>query len=267
MLYGAKGGSLSMDNTTIDFVTFGQGKENLVIIPGLSDGLKTVKGMSMSMAFMFRDYAKKYRVHIFSRKNEMKEGYNTRDMAKDLKRSMDMCKIDRAHIIGMSQGGMIAQFLAIDFPEVVDKLVIAVSVSRQNETIKKAIGQWISYAKNDDYKTLFIDSLEKTYTEKKLKLYRPFYWILSRIGKPKSWSRFIIQGQACINHNSYDELSKIESTTLVIGGDSDLVVGKNTSEEMAQKIAKCSLIIYENLGHGAFDEAKDFNTKVLDFLK
>jgi pimeloyl-ACP methyl ester carboxylesterase len=53
---------------------------------------------------------------------------------------------------------------------------------------------------------------------------------------------------------------------LVIGGGSDAVVGKNASEEMAEKIKGSKLIIYEGLGHGAYEEAKDFNYQVMKFL-
>ena len=70
-----------------------------------------------------------------------------------------------------------------------------------------------------------------------------------------------------MNHNAYDELHTIKSQTLVVGGDRDYVVEFNTSEEMAQRIPHCQSIIYPGLGHGAFDEAKDFNCKVLQFLK
>lgn len=267
MIYGAKGGRVDLDQTQMEYVKFGKGQEKLVIVPGLSDGLKTVKGTAVSMAWMFRAFAKSYTVYIFSRKNTMPEGYTTRDMAHDLKAAMGLLGIEKAHMMGMSQGGMIAQFFAIDSPEMLDKLVISVSVSKQNETIQHAIGNWVKLAEKQDYKTLFIDSLEKTYTENKLKSYRPLYPLLSKLGKPKSWERFIIQAKACLSHHAYDELDKIKAKTLVIGGDQDWVVGMNTSEEMAKKIAQSKLVVYKGLGHGAFDEAKDYNDQVIEFLK
>ncbi|TYQ17941.1 UNVERIFIED_CONTAM: pimeloyl-ACP methyl ester carboxylesterase [Acetivibrio alkalicellulosi] len=267
MLCGAKGGNVKIGNTEMDYISFGRGEKNLVIIPGLSDGLKTVKGSAIALALMYKIFAKDYKVYVFSRKNQLKEGYSTRDMAKDLKIVMDKLGIKNTHILGISQGGMISQYLAIDYPEIVDKLIIGVSISRQNKTIQDVISSWIAMAENNDYKGLVIDSMEKTYSENKVKKYRPFYPIISKIGRPKSLTRFIIQGRACLNHNAYDELNKINSPTLVIGGDSDLVVGKNTSEEMAEKIASSKLIVYKGLGHGAFEEAKDFNQQVLNFLK
>lgn len=267
MLYGAKGGNVKLGNTDMDYISFGRGEKNILIIPGLSDGLKTVKGTAIALAMMYKIYAKDYKIHVFSRKNQLEEGYSTRDMAADLKIVMDKLGIEKAHVIGISQGGMISQYLAIDYPEIVDKLIVVVSISRQNKTIQDVINSWIAMAMNNDYKGLIIDTTEKTYSENKAKKYRPFYPILSKIYKPKSFTRFIIQAKACLNHNAYEELNKIKSPTLIIGGDSDLVVGKNTSQEMAEKISHSKLIIYEGLGHGAFEEAKDFNQQVLNFLK
>ena len=51
----------------------------------------------------------------------------------------------------------------------------------------------------------------------------------------------IIQANACIQHNAYNELDRIKCETLVIGGDSDKVAGKNYSEEIAEKIPASKL--------------------------
>ena len=257
---------INIGDTDMDYVVFGKGEKPFVIIPGLGDGLKTVKGTRAFLSRMYKIFAEKYRVFVFSRKNHMEEGYSTRDMARDLKKVMDKLGIEKAHIMGVSQGGMIGQYLAIDYPEVVDKLVIGVSTSRQNETIRQVIGGWIDMAKSDNYKDLIIDTMEKTFTENKLKRYRLFYPALTRVGKPKDFNRFIIQANSCLNHNAYDELNKIKCPTLIIGGDRDRIVGKNASEEMAGRILQSKLIIYKGLGHGAYEEAEDFNEQVLKFL-
>lgn len=266
MFYNSKERKINIEETDMDYIEFGNGNKNLIIIPGLGDGLRTVKGSSFSIARMYRDFLNHYKIYVFSRKNKLEEGYTTRQMASDMNTVMKKLNINKADIFGISQGGMIAQYIAIDYPEVVNKLVIAVSSSKKNETIEKVVGSWIDMAKKDDYKTLILDTLDKNFTEEKLKKYRWAFPIIKRIGKPKDFSRFIIQGESCINHNSYDELEKIKSPTLVIGGDSDKIVGKNSSEDIASKIEKSKLIIYKGLGHGAYEETKDFNIQVLKFL-
>lgn len=266
MFYNAEGSNVKAGGLTMDYVVFGRGQKPFVILPGLSDGLKTVKGLEKTLALYYKQFAQKFKVYIFSRKNELERGYTTRDMAKDQKVAMQRLGIESAYVMGVSQGGMISQYLAIDYPKVVEKLILGVSVSRQNEILHNTVFKWMKIAEANDYKTLTIDTMENTYTSKSLKKYRLIYPIISRIGKPKDFSRFIIQANACINHNAYDELEKIKCPTLIIGGDRDKVVGKNASKEMAEKINGSKLIIYEGLGHGAYEETKDFNRQVMDFL-
>ena len=69
-----------------------------------------------------------------------------------------------------------------------------------------------------------------------------------------------------MSHDAYGELDRITCPTLVIGGDSDNVVGRNSSEEMAERIKDSILVVYEGLGHGAYEETKDFNLQVERFL-
>ena len=266
MFYNATGGKVIVGNTDMDYVSFGYGEKHFVILPGLSDGLKTVYKQEKVLAVYYKKFAQRFRVYIFSRKNKLEHDCTTRDMARDLKAALEKLGISKAYVMGVSQGGMIAQYLAIDYPDMVEKLILGVTVSRSTVTMQKVVKSWIEMAASNDYRHLIIDTMEKTYTKKYLKRYKLTYPIVSRIGKPKDFSRFLIQAQACINHNSYNELDKIKCSTLVIGGDSDKVVGKNTSQEMAEKIKNSKLVIYEGLGHGAYEETKDFNHQVMDFL-
>lgn len=238
----------------------------MIILPGLGDGLTTVKGTALPFAIGYRAYAADYKVYVFSRKNRLTEGYSTRDMAKDQAEAMNVLGITKADIMGVSQGGMIAQYLAIDYPNLVNKLVLAVTLSKQNETVQKIIDSWIKMAKHKDYKSLITDTAEKSYSERYLRKHRFLYPLLGRVGKPKDFSRFLIQANSCIRHSAYHELDKIECPTLIIGGDSDKIVGTNSSVEIAEKIRNNDLFIYKGLGHATYEEAKDFNVRVLDFL-
>ena len=267
MFYHARNGSVAMDGANMDYIRFGDGPENLIIIPGLSDGLQSLKGMAVPMALRYRAYAGAYTVYIFGRKSHFEEGYSTRDMARDLKAALDTLGVSRAHIVGVSQGGMIAQYLAVDYPALVEKLVLAVSLARPNETVKDTIGAWIRMAEAGDYKGIAIDSVEKSYTERYVKRYRPLYPFLALAGKKKDFRRFIIQAEACIRHNAYDELAAIQCPTLVIGAERDLVVGGDSSRELAEAIAGSRLIVYEGLSHGAYEEARDFDRQVIRFIQ
>ena len=81
MFYNAKNHRVTIDGDTTDFISLGKSKKNLVIIPGVGDGLKTAKGLAIPFAFMYRLFAKDFTVYVMSRKNNVLENYNTRQMA------------------------------------------------------------------------------------------------------------------------------------------------------------------------------------------
>lgn len=265
-MFNAKNGKINIDNTDMDYICFGRGKKQLIMIPGLGDGLKTVKGYAIPFSVMYKEYAENYRVYLFSRRNKLPEEFSTKEMASDIAFAMQQLNIERADVLGVSQGGMIAQYLAIDYPEKVNKLCIAVSISKPNETMTGVVSSWIQMANADDYKSIFIDTAEKSYSEKYLEKSRWMFSLLSRVGKPKSFNRFITLANACINHNCYEELNKIACPVLVIGGKEDKIVTAQASAEIANAIPHSQLYMYDGLGHAAYEEAKDFNHRVIEFL-
>lgn len=265
MFWNAQNGSVSIGDTDMDYVSFGKGSDALIMLPGLGDGLTTVKGMAIPMAITYRLFARNYKVYIFSRKNHLPEGYSTRDMARDQAEAMKKLGISKAKVVGISQGGMIAQYLAIDYPELVEKLVLTVTLSKQNEMVREAVTKWIGMARQGNYKDLMIDTAEKSYSGRYLKKYRRLYPLLGKIGKSRDFSRFMIQAASCTCHDAYTELENIMCPVLVIGGDNDRIVGVNASYEIADKIKNCELFIYKGLGHAAYEEARDFNKRVQDF--
>lgn len=267
MLYHAKNGTILMGNTDMDYISFGTGREALILIPGLGDGLATVKGKALAFALLYRSYTKEYTVYVFSRKNLLPQDYTTRDMARDQAKAMEFLGISKAHILGISQGGMIAQFLAIDFPHLVEKLILAVTSPAPTEILQKTVGAWIELAARGNYRDLMIDTAEKSYSQSYLKKYRFVYPMLGRIGRPKSFARFLIQARSCLLHNACNELCQISCPTLIIGGGCDKILGASCAPSLAEQIPDSRLWIYENLGHAAYEEAKDFQDRVLEFLK
>lgn len=266
MIINARNKVVTINDTKMDYVSFGSGADVLVIIPGLSDGIRTVKGMAFALAFMYPQLAKHFRIYVFSRKREIPSNYSIEAMADDLIIALDALNIKSAHFLGISQGGMIVQWLTIKYPTRVNKLILAVTLARQNETIKAALTHWISLGQANDYKSLLIDTTEKTYSSKLLKKYRRLYKVVTKISHPKDFTRFIIQANACLDHDVYSKLSQITCPTLVIGGAQDAIVGIESSHELSQQIKGSTLFIYDQYGHGAYEEAKDFQQIIIKFL-
>lgn len=121
-------------------------------------------------------------------------------------------------------------------------------------------------AQKGDQRGLMIDTAERAYSQKYLKMFRKFYPIIGMIGKSRSYDRFFINAKAILEFHTHEELNKIVCPTYIIGGDDDRTVGVNGSYEMKEKIERSKLHIYKGLGHAAFDEAKDFYSRVYGFL-
>lgn len=64
---------------------------------------------------------------------------------------------------------MIAQYLAVDHPELVEKLVLAVTLPGPNETMQKTVNGWKKMAEEGQYKNLMIDTAENSYSAEYLK--------------------------------------------------------------------------------------------------
>ena len=266
MLYNAKNAAVSIDGSLMEYIQFGNGKRNLVFLPGLGDGLRTVKGTAAIMAMLYRKYSANHTVYMFSRKQHISPGSSTRDMAADLKKAMDTLGIDKADIIGVSMGGMIAQHFAADFPEAVNKLVLVVTCPYCNEKVENSIYEWLGLARSGDHRSLMGSNLKLIYSEK---YYRQNRWMLPVVGtltKPKSYERFYRQAEACLSHDASERLAHIKAPTLIIGGAKDQVLGCEASVELNQKIAGSKLRIYPEGCHGLYEEEKDFNSFVLGFL-
>jgi len=95
---------INIDNTTVNYLTFGNGSKNLVVIPGIGDGLGLVKGMAVQFAKDYNAFGEDYKAYAFCRRTDIPKGFTTENMANDLIRNMNDLGIDKADVIGISQG-------------------------------------------------------------------------------------------------------------------------------------------------------------------
>ncbi len=249
----------------IDYITFGRGKKTLIIITGLS--LQRLGDMSnLTIYSLFSRYAREYKVYIFDRRDHIEEGVTIEDMADELYQSLQELHIDNASIIGMSQGGMIAQLFAIKYPQKVKKLVLALTLSRNNTISRETIRGWIEMAENGDMDKLNKDSMSKTFSSPLLrKLYLINRLFLRSVSKEKR-NRFVNQAKSILEFDCYKSLNKITCPTLVIGAKKDLVLGVDGARELANSIPHASYYEFDRLGHAAYVESRRFDKVILEFL-
>ena len=125
-----KKGKVRVDDVNLYYEIYGQG-DPLVLIAGT--------GISCApwRVFQVPEFSRHYQVVIYDhrglgRSDKPDMPYSTRLFAKDCASLMDALAIPKAHIMGHSMGGRVAQWLALDHPEKVRSLVLSRSGSRKN---------------------------------------------------------------------------------------------------------------------------------------
>lgn len=267
MFYSSKNKVLQLDQKSMDYVTFGKGKKSLVIIPGLGDGLQTVKGMAQMLALTYREFAKVYKVYVFSRINKLPENYTTRNMAADVAEGMGVLGLKSSAVMGISQGGMIAQWLVVDFPEKVERLILAVTTAKLNNLGRERITRWLELSQMGAYKELMLDIASHSYTAKSFGKFKFLYQIMGIFGRIKDKQRIVIQAISCIRHDSLAILGNINCPTLIIGAEEDDVLGVEASIELHHHIKDGQLTILPDCGHALYEQHKDYQKSVLVFLE
>jgi len=204
-----------------------------------------------------------------SRKSALPEGYTTRDMAEDYAMVIrDEFNGEPQDVMGTSYGGLIAQHLAADHPELVRRLIIAMSVYRFSEEgnemdLKSA--QLLSEGKKREalkalYPILECGRIKKAFMKFFMGYIAPLVW-----SRPDNPSDLLVEGKAEMAHNTKNRLSEIKAPTLVIAGDQDYYCPAELLRETVEGIPNAKLVLYEGKGHMAA-MGKEFDEDVLEFL-
>ena len=232
-MFNARTKSIVITGYSMDYISFGKGNKWLILIPGLS--INRIRGHALQMSFMYRQFARKYKVLMFDRRDHLTPSYSIGQMADEL------------------------------YSDIVHKLVLAVTISEPNNTSNTTIKQWISLAKNNQLKELVWDSFQRSYSTHYIHKHHHLLKLLATITKVKEVDRFIILAQAILNFNVAAQLTKIKCPVFVIGAQQDQVLSVEGTKTIA-KILHAPLYIYPHYGHAVYIEAKDFNQRIYNFL-
>lgn len=266
MASNAKQINIQINHLNVDYVTFGKGNKYLIIIPGVGDALKSVKGLATFYARKYEIFTNDYKVYVISRKNKMPKKYKTSDMAEDIHTLIEHLNINECAVMGISQGGMLAQHLAINYPEIVKKLVLIVTAPEPNAIMTNTINNWLSMIKKKEYKNILTDTALKSFVGKTANKYTKFYNIFYKAISPKSYLKYETMLKACLKHDVTKELKRITADTLIIGAKLDQVLGYEGSILLNNKIKDSKLILYDDYSHGVYDQVDNFNQPIFDFL-
>ena len=256
--------TISIGENEMDYTVFGNGDKTFVILPGLS--IHSVMGSADAIAAAYQKFTSDYTVYLFDRPKELSAGMTNKDIAEKTVTAMKMLGIESADIFGASQGGMIAMEIAINHPELVNKLILGSTLAKQNDTFTQVIGEWITLAETKDEMALLESFADNVYSEATLAEYHDVL-ISSNLGiTDEEYERFIIQANACASFDCYDELPAIKCPVLVLGAEGDHVTTADGSKQIADAL-QCEYYLYgEEYGHGVYDEVPDYRELCLKFL-
>ncbi|MFL6033322.1 MAG: alpha/beta fold hydrolase [Rubrobacteraceae bacterium] len=255
--------SVSTQNATIDYEVRGAGP-SLVLINGLGFGrwgfFKQVPALSQRFATVTFD----------ARGGRDPEGV-IEGLASDVVGLLEHLGVRRAHVLGTSLGGFVAQKLALGRPDLVGRLVLVstghggrgsegMSLGAMGEmfglgalSAKQAVRRGLEAATSERYRSENPEEFERI--------------VEKRLSDPPSLASHYGQAMAGSRFDDSAEVGRIGAPTLVIHGAEDRYVPPSNARALAEAMPDARLRVIEGAGHLVFIErAEEVNREVLAFL-
>lgn len=193
-------------------------------------------------------------------------------MAEDIINLLDDLNIDTAHVMGHSLGGCIAQQLAIKYPERVNKLILC-STQCCITTLKRfQINTTLQLMQSNIPREFIVKQVLST-------LYSDIFFknesmveqsVKFALSKPVEQSKksYFYQINALLNHNTTEDIKKIKSKTLVIGGEEDISVLPHQLKFLADNIVNAKIQLVPHAAHMLpIENPKELSQVVSNFLE
>jgi pimeloyl-ACP methyl ester carboxylesterase len=242
----------------------------LVMITGLSDNLdgwdpRLVEELSRKFKLVMFDNRGAGRTDVSDRK------YTIKLFADDTAGLMDVLEISKAHILGISMGGMIAQELVLNYPEKVAKLVLCSTcsgglkdVQSSKEVSKMLTADTTKMSQEEKWRML----LPLVFTDDFIKINLNFImqYAQRRLKHPISEEGYMHQLDAIRTFNTYERLHQIKAPTLILHGKKDVLIPSENGAILAETIPNPKLIYFEKSAHILAEEMNEVINSVVDFL-
>ena len=250
------------------YFRFGQGEKTMVILPGLS--VQSVMEAAPAVAAAYDCMTADFTVYVFDRRENLPETYTVADMARDTAGAMQSLGLKDVYLFGASQGGMIAQVLAIEHPELVKAMVLGSTSPNVQPEQYAALEQWIDLARRRDGAGLYLSFGRLLYPPALFEQYRPALIAAGQTAKSEDLDRFMILAAGTKDFNIVDRLPEIRCPVLAIGVFEDAVVDSDATMQIAEKLdyrPDFRLYMYIGYGHAAYDTAPDYRDRMLRFFR
>ena len=200
-------------------------------------------------------------------------GHTTQQLAADMTLLVEHLGVGPVHVVGSSTGGAIAQYMALNHPEIVRSLTISSSFARfdafmrrEFEVRRKMAAEWeprILYSGHSLF--LFSPRFTREHPD------RVTAWIERAAAHPATSKDREITLQRIdmiAAHDAFARLSEIQKPSLVICGDHNFCTPLPLSEEIARAISGAELVVLEEAGELIeIEKEEQFFQRVRDFIK
>ena len=241
----------------------------LILISGLG-------GNSMSWQTVRHVLSRHYKVIVFDNRGAGRttfsnNAYSIVDMADDLAGLMKYLRIDKAHILGHSMGGFIAQEFVLKYPEKTNKLILCSTMEKLSNRNKILFECMYNSWKNGLSRKVWFRELycwvfsQKFFKDEEMVEFAVEFAV--EYPYQQTLAGFKGQLEACVGFNSTEKLKEIHHETLVLAGEDDILITPAESKTVKDKIFNSKMVLVSGAGHTPHVENREeFSKKILDFL-
>ena len=223
----------------------------LILLHGYADSWHSFERLLLHMPDSVHTFAITQRGHGDA--SRPVEGYSSYDFAGDLEAFMDKLGINNAVIAGGSSGGFAARRFAIDHPQRTKGLVLLGSPLslRDKPAVLELWDSTISKLTDPVDKNFVQEFVESTFIQQ---VPQEFIETLVQesLKVPARVWKAVLEG--LLEDESAEEISKIQSPTLIVWGEQDTIVSRNEQETIAVAIPDSRLVVYPGAGHALYCE-------------
>jgi len=242
--------------------------EPLLLIMGLGGTIKAWHRLLPALSI-------KYRVIVYDNRgigasSDANGPFSIADMASDAKAVLEAAGSGSAHVLGVSMGGMIAQEFALNYPDAVRSLILAVTTCGGREAILAdgkvlaALQSQSSMSAEDAFwaiaPAIYDDATPRSVLEEDL---------AAKQSERQTRQNYLAQLQAIMAWpGTFSRLDQIKAPTFVLHGANDKLVPPQNGRDLARAIPNARLVEIDNASHMfAADQPERSITEILSFLR
>lgn len=193
--------------------------------------------------------------------------YTLDQLVDDAKALLDALKIDKAHFVGLSMGGMIGQGFGITHADRLLSLTLCSTSAFIPEAAQPIVQERIDTARKQGLQALVDGTLARWFTSEYLKKNPPEVARIRRLFLETPLAGYIGCSEAIRRLNYLKQLFQIKLSTLIMVGEDDPGTPVSASEAIHEGIAGSKLVIIPKMLHLTNVEKPElFNAHLLEFL-